>query len=228
MHYLRIRPSFGGAIGGCIMDDIGPFFGHLLWNLWTVVAGIMISVEPTVRVFWHGYDDWAAKWLSAPRRKKLSRIGALVAFVLANFLAFHDVSEELRTATQRISEQNITASPYHWQMLNSGEAVALRAELRDLIPQPIAILCAEDDCGDLARSIRDVFRDLHWTPSCCAWSWGGIDNGIQIWSANEFLKDDMAGKIERATKGRLKIQVSQRVMLNSDKFKIQIAIGSKP
>jgi hypothetical protein len=78
--------------------DIGSFIGQVLWNWWTVLAGFVIAAEPVTRFLWRGYDEWAAKRLSAPRRRKFARAGALAAFVIANYMAFHDVKQEMRRA----------------------------------------------------------------------------------------------------------------------------------
>ena len=74
---------------------------------------------------------------------------------IASYQAWLDEHEARKTAEQTSS------SPYHWQLLSPSEMSALRTEFRSMVPRPIAILCGGDDCGDLSRSFRDVFEDLH-------------------------------------------------------------------
>jgi len=103
----------------------------------------------------------------------------------------------------------------------------LRSELRDINPQRIFILCVADDCGDLARSFRDVFNGLHWKVNCCNWPFGGFDPGIQLWGASEQLKG-IAGKIEHATKGRLKVDLSPSSPVDTKQTEVVISVGTKP
>jgi hypothetical protein len=135
------------------MGDIGPFLGHVFLNFWTVIAGVMISIEPATRLVWHGYDDFAAKWLSAARRKKLSRIGALVAFVIANYLAFHGVNEELRAA-----KQQLRVVPTRARHLNNEERVRLITRLRSAggSDQSVEINSTCDECEEYAQELRDA------------------------------------------------------------------------
>jgi hypothetical protein len=120
-------------------------------------------------------------------------------------------------------------SPYHWQMLSPSEALALRSEMRDITPEGEAmfILCAEADCDDLAKSFRDVFRDLHWKVDCCASSFSTFDPGVHLWASKPHLRE-IAGKIELATKGRLKVDTSGNFTMDPDRFHLQITIGPKP
>jgi hypothetical protein len=151
-------------------------------------------------------------------------IFAASGVVIATFLAFRDEYDELqrfRTAGQSIE------SPYHWRLLSSEEIAALRSELRDINPQRIFILCVADDCGDLARSFRDVFVDLHWQVHCCNWSFSGFEPGIQLWGASDQLRG-IAGKIEHATKGRLKVDLSPRSPVDTRQTEVVISIGAKP
>jgi hypothetical protein len=132
------------------MADIGSFLAHVLWNFWTVVAGFMISVEPVTRFFWHGYDDWAAKWLSAALRRRLARAAAVFAFVIANYLAFHDVSERLRKAQQ-------SGSLAFARHLTAEERVRLASALSNPpISGQVEIMSTCDECEDYAQEFRDA------------------------------------------------------------------------
>jgi hypothetical protein len=139
------------------MGDVGAFLGHVLWNFWTIVAGFMISIEPVARFFWHGYDTWAARWLSANRRKRLARGGALLAFVIANYLAFHDVSEQLRTA----QSNSTTSLARH---LSNEERLRFVSELRTSpVSGIVEVMSTCDECEEYAQEFRDAlhsFKDL--------------------------------------------------------------------
>jgi hypothetical protein len=137
------------------MADIGAFLSHVVWNFWTVVAGFMISVEPVTRFLWHGYDEWAAKWLSAARRRRLAHAGALVAFVIANYMAFHDVSEQLRAAQQ-------SRAPSLARHLTGEEHVRLVSSLRRSPPisGQLEIMSTCDECEDYAQDFRDALNTV--------------------------------------------------------------------
>ena len=78
------------------MQDLPHFFGLVLWNFWTVAAGVMLAFEPVMRWFFKEYDSVTARYIPPERRRGFARIAALCAFVFANYLAFHDVSETNR------------------------------------------------------------------------------------------------------------------------------------
>jgi hypothetical protein len=120
-----------------------------------------------------------------------------------------------------------TESPYRWRLLSSEEKAALRSELRELPPQRVFILCVGDDCGDLARSFRDVFSGLHWKVNCCHWSFSGFAPGIQLWGGSDQLKA-IAEKIEHATRGRLQVDLAPQSVIDTNQTELVISIGSKP
>jgi hypothetical protein len=62
---------------------------------------------------------------------------------------------------------------------------------------------------------------------CCQFGYHGFDSGIQLCGANAQLTD-IAGKIELATRGRLKIDVSKTYTIDPAKFPVQIMSGPKP
>lgn len=150
-------------------------------------------------------------------------IGIFFLFI-ASYQAWLDEHKERIKA-----EIAFSPSPYHWQMLSSSEALALRLEIRDITPEGEAmfILCAEADCDDLAKSLRDVFRDLHWRVDCCASSFSTFDPGVHLWASKPHLRE-IAGKIELATKGRLKVDTSGTFTMDPERFYLQITIGPKP
>jgi hypothetical protein len=45
------------------MQDLPHFFALVLWNFWTVAAGIMLAFEPVMRWFFEKYDDTAARYI---------------------------------------------------------------------------------------------------------------------------------------------------------------------
>jgi hypothetical protein len=134
------------------MGDVGSFAGHVLLNWWTLLAGVMVAVEPVARLLWHGYDRWAATWLLAPRRKRLARIGALAAFVVANYLAYHEAKEEARMAQNHSimdtgrhlkTDQQSRMMPEF--QLSSGETYSIQ----------INSLPNCDECEVYAQELRD-------------------------------------------------------------------------
>ncbi len=207
-----------------IMQDIPHFFGLILWNFWTVAAGVMLAFEPVMRWFFPRYDWFAARFVAHEQRRNAAKFAALCAFIFANFLAFHDLSEENRSL--KAEKESGTKSPYKWSMLTSDEAVSLREKLRAIPPSAASISCAEDDCGDLARSLRDIFKGLHWSVMCCGYPWGSFDPGIHLWAKDRELKE-VADDIEQATSGRLKVEMSARFTWDAQKFPLQITIGPK-
>jgi hypothetical protein len=163
---VKERSGGGLRAGGYFsMSDIGPFLGSVLFNFWTLVAGVMISIEPVTRFLWRGYDEWAAKWLPAQRRRKLARIGALIAFAMANYLAFHEVREELRTA-----KQHLIVAPASARHLNSEERVRFATALRAAggTGQTVEINSASncDECEEYAEELRETISSVNgWNAS---------------------------------------------------------------
>jgi hypothetical protein len=207
------------------MQDVPHFFGLILWNFWTVLAGVMLAFEPVMRWFIQDYDKLAARFIPPARRRNAARFLALVAFVVANYLAFHDLSEENRSLKSHQAAEN--SSRYRWPLLSPEETVALRAKFREIAPNSVSVSCAEDDCGDLARNFRDIFSELHWKVMCCGHPFGGFDPGIHLWGETTELKG-LANAIEQATGGRLKVEMAERETWDVQKYPLQITIGSKP
>jgi hypothetical protein len=195
------------------MQDLPNFFGLLLWNFWTVLAGIMLGVEPVTRWFWPEYDAWAANFLPAVRRRRIARFAALLAFVGANYLAFHDMAEQLR---QRSLSSNEFQQKYtqlirnRYDPLTGSEQASFRSLIRDIPAQPLAILCNHAGCNDLAESFSEAFHDLAWQvrvePGI---DFGNSPKGISIWSDNVAARP-LAEAIEKATGGRLKVSLFRR------------------
>jgi hypothetical protein len=70
-------------------------------------------------------------------------------------------------------------------------------------------------------------RSFERQVECCQFGYHGFDPGIQLWGENSQLTA-IAGKIELATRGRLKIDVSKTYTMDPAKFPVQIMIGPKP
>src|SRR5437762_6233466 len=92
------------------MGDIAAYIASVLWNWWILVGGTFLAVEPVTRFLWHGYDDWAARYLPRERRKRVARIAALAAFLIANYLAYQDQHAQLVTAQRQIEEQHASVT----------------------------------------------------------------------------------------------------------------------
>jgi hypothetical protein len=211
------------------MQDLLHFLGLILWNFWTVIAGVMLAFEPVMRWFVKDYDQIAARYIPLDRRRTVARYAALAAFVVANYLAFHDLNVEnqaLKADRDAVIRGN-NQSPYKWPMLTSEETLALREKIRAINPQSVSVSCVQDDCGDLARNFRDIFIGLHWSVMCCSYPFGDFDPGIQVWGETSELKG-VAQDIEKATKGRLKVDMAQHFTWDVQKYPLQITIGSKP
>jgi hypothetical protein len=213
--------------GSFVMEDLAHFLALIIWNFWTVAAGIMLAFEPVMRWFVKEYDQIAARYIPPDSRRKVARFAALAAFVFANYLAFHDLSAENRALKVDRDARGNSQSPYKWPMLTPEETVALRAKIREINPRSVAVSCAEDDCGDLARNFRDIFGGLHWQVMCCGSPFTGFDPGIHLWGETSELKG-VAHDIEQATNGRLKVDMAEHFTWDVQKFPLQITIGSRP
>jgi hypothetical protein len=161
-------------------------------------------------------------WLDTfSHRQKLYLFLIVAGIFWAGYSTWHDEHE------RRISvEQTIAPSPYHWQFLSAEEQASLRATIRDIPPQPIAIFCNEADCDDLAKSFREVFRNLNWEVACCTFGFGGFDPGLRLWAKTSELKA-IAEKIEAASKGRLKVDFTDKPTYDPAKYPLQLFIGAK-
>ena len=68
-------------------------------------------------------------WLPPERRRRVFIAIAILAFVYANFRAFDDMSAKFEEANRRGGNEG------RWAALSPGEAMALRARVRDLAPR---------------------------------------------------------------------------------------------
>jgi len=192
---------------------------------WGVVSAFaLFGLEPLLKAFWPTAHRQLER-LSSQTRTRIEVAIAIVALFYAGFSAWLEEHEEKIKLEQKVIESQ--TSPYHWKMLNSEEALALRSEIRGIEPEGegMFILCAEADCNDLAKTFRDVFRDLNWTVKCCNYI-GTFDPGIHLWATDSRLQG-IADKIELATKGRLKVQITQQSIMDPARFHLQIMIGPK-
>ena len=191
------------------------------WSYWldwhqTALAGGHPSRFVHRMLIWPGLK---IPWLFTIRSNLIAAIFTL--FICnAAIGAFFEITESPH-------ESGVPVSPYQWTLLSADEAAALRGELRETPPLAIGILCASDDCGDLARSFRDVFKDLHWQIMCCGWPFGTLGEGLAVYSKDKSLGTNIAKKIEGATKGRLKVDLIQKFLYDPEKFPVQIVIGEK-
>ena len=139
------------------MEDIPRFIGDLLWNFWTVSIGVVLAVEPVMRWLWPGYDAWAADYLTPDHRKQLPRGAALLAFVMANYIAYHGAKVETRTANDRAAQADRT-SESKWSALTSAETAAFRARVQTIPPEDIIVACETPNCKDLADGIGNILK----------------------------------------------------------------------
>lgn len=187
-----------------------------------VTAGGFWGIEAFARAYWPAAKRQLDK-IPQSTHHRISNVLLLLAGFYSGFLAWSDEHEARIKA-----EQASLLSPYRWQLLSPSEMSALRAEFRSMVPRPIAILCGGDDCGDLSRSFRDVFKDLHWNVECCIETNSRKEDGINLWASDELSRNEAIEKIERATSGRLKIGMSTHFIFDPEKFPVQLMIGSKP
>jgi hypothetical protein len=212
------------------MAALSEFVTRLWDHAWWFLTNVVLVRKPLFDLLPEGWkkkirEHWISARVSAwELRPWAIYIFAASGLVVASFLAFQDEYNALR---REHAVRETIESPYHWQLLLPEEMAALRSELRDIAPQRIFILCGGDDCGDLARSLRDVFNGLHWKVNCCNWSFSGFAPGIQLWGGSDQLKG-IAGKIERATKGRLKVDLSPSSVIDTNQTEVVISIGPKP
>jgi hypothetical protein len=205
-------------------------FYEYLWALvgygkWLITGGPYL-VDNIVRRVWPTGSQWLDKRLSPTTRTRCELWIVFSAIFLAGFLAWRD--EHSARFNSAVQNSGINAGRYQWELLSPNETVALRAELRGIASQPVAVFCNGDDCGNLARNFRDLFEDLGWLDVyCCSWAFGTLPRGITLWGANDELRG-IAGRIERATKGHLKVNVTETFLFDTAKYPLQLYIGPKP
>lgn len=212
------------------MQDLPNFFGLLLWNFWTVLAGIMLGAEPVTRWFWPEYDAWAVTFLPAARRRRFARGAALLAFVAANYLAFHDMADQLRRSSSPDEPKYAQLIRNRYDPLTGPEQASFRSLVRDIPAQPLAILCNHAGCNDLAESFSEAFHDLAWQARVePGIDFGNTPRGISIWSDNTAARP-LAEAIEKATNGRLKVSLFRRNPEGSANLnqELDLVLGRKP
>jgi hypothetical protein len=152
------------------MEDIPHFLAALVWNFWTVAIGVVLAIEPVMRTLWPGYDAWASAYLTPLHRQYLKVGAAALAFMLANYIAYHDVSTELRSAQKRlatsdprkIEELQAQLDAVKWTPLTNDETSAFRAAVRKLPPQNITVACETFNCRDLADGFARILSEASW------------------------------------------------------------------
>jgi hypothetical protein len=143
------------------MQDIPQFIGDLLWNFWTVSIGVVLAIEPVMRWFWPGYDAWAADYLTADHRKQLTRIAAVLAFLTANYIAYHGAKMETRASNDRATQADKN-NEAKWPALANSEIAAFRAKAQGIPPEDIVVACETVNCRDLADGLGSVWiQDSH-------------------------------------------------------------------
>jgi hypothetical protein len=172
------------------MGDFSSFIEHVLLNYWTVLAGVLIAVEPVTQMLWSGYDDWAAKWLTKSRRIRIGRWAALVAFVIANYMAFHDAKEEAREA--RAGAPIETARHLMPdQKTRLKAALRLNADEHGYLVFNSVINC--DECEDYAEELREFVASIPgWRSDGGTLNMAGESiprYGLKLFSANSGIKD---------------------------------------
>ena len=211
--------GLGGAIAnygiamGCFAAAVAMFIAaHKFQDIARLRLQIPISLnDEPVR------GHWGTFWLITYFGLGLA---VFLSIVFAVSIYIFDINRQLIVAT--------TSSPYHWQMLSPEEGVRLRDGLRDVHPggEAVSVECSEADCDDLAKSLRDVFRSLHWEVICCAYGFGTFAAEIHLWAADNQLRS-VATKIEEATKGRITVDTSGTWHLDPSRYLLQITIGPK-
>jgi hypothetical protein len=211
---------------------LGRLVSRLLVVLVTSAIGKGI-VKGIVKAF--ALDDKVARMISQTRAKAPAGLGWIMAgtfglLCLVGWEFFHVDTLLLRLKVWAWDEAGWpSSSPYHWEPLSTTEASELRAELTNFQPQPIAILCAHDDCGDLARSLRDAFHQKGWSPDIPSMTFVQPKDGtgIEIAASDDTLWQ-IAEIIERATHGRLTVARREGAFpFNTDYCHVAIIIGSK-
>lgn len=87
-----------------------------------------------------------------------------------------------------ITSQDGGAAPPHWAVLTVAEKVTFKDAIKSLPPTTVAIFCNELSCGDLSRSIEDVFKSLKWKTYCCASAFVFPDPGVRVWIKSDALR----------------------------------------
>ncbi|WP_298258524.1 hypothetical protein [Bradyrhizobium sp.] len=182
------------------MQDIPQFVGDLLWNFWTVSIGIVLAIEPVVRWFWPGYDAWATGYLTADHRRQLTRIAAILAFLMANYIAYHGAKVEMRASNDRVTQADKN-NEAKWPALTTSEIAAFRARAQGIPPEHIVVACETVNCRDLADGLANALKTVPgWKVEIL--HRGGLDitgvTGIQI-NPNEAATVSLKNSIEATT-----------------------------
>ena len=191
---------------------LSAFWPHW-WPL--VSAGGLLGTDVFVRAHW----QWGKRQLDRipePARRKIE----ITTFILALFYAGFATWLEEHEASVRAE---VAPVPYRWVLLTSEEAAALRAELREIPMRHTDVLCNDGNCDDLARSLVEVFHDVGWGDGIVRRALGWNDDGLII-RPNDAIARSVADGIEKATHGRLKVQLRDKL---SNDDGTTVAIGNK-
>jgi hypothetical protein len=160
---------------------------------------------------WHQLKGWLTSinpnWIVA------AVITALAAIILSPVV----------TPPQRTSSPTQPLS-YRWAPLNEDEQLSLRISLKTAPkPGPFRVICLSSDCRDLANSFVSVFHGVGWDIGSEIAGLYTTPVGISL-----YLKDEhdhlLANLIEKATKGRLVVEVRKS---DDPRFE-SLLIGVKP
>jgi len=155
-----------------------------------------------------------------------------------------EVRRQLRDFEKRQNPPKTSrlSSRRYWQPLSLDETLRLRAEMRNISRQylgksdavfdygsfkvsrhQIGVVCDDQYCADLAGSVIGAIEDLGITVGVSALI-KGADNGIYIRPDNKTTRD-IATAIERATNGRLLVEVKK--WTSKDNQDVTIVVGRK-
>lgn len=117
-----------------------------------------------------------------------------------------------------------------WVKLTKDEKSALTDNLKTVPAQKVYILCNEDECKALAKSLKSSFKAAGWDVTVDRFPFSGMPKkGIRVWEVdtkkgNSFRIADM---IEKSTNKRLKANPMKESLLDEKVADVVITIGEK-
>jgi hypothetical protein len=116
-----------------------------------------------------------------------------------------------------------------WPPLTTREVPGVIAQLRNLQPLQVNVLCSLAACDDLAESFVRLFLEIGWKAARhSSYFSDGINTGIEVWSKAEDAQN-LGTAIERGTGGRLKASFHKwEANTAPEEREISLVIGRKP
>ncbi|SRR6266545_749041 len=185
---------------------------------WKVISGAKISFITCILilggVIWAAFN-WSYGSRLASKDEQLANKDSQIALLIRQRDDYRDklggaspdqAAQKIAALEKRIEELTIN----RWPPLTADEMSALVAQLREMTPQHVNVLCSLAACDDLAESFTRAIAIVKWKGvRHSAYFTDGINVGIEIWFVDD-VAQKIANAIERATNNRLKITPHKR------------------